>query len=113
VKTAILIATILLVGTAVDASAQLLRSEFCAAKFTATSAELSGGFRTYAILLPGNRFMSEKMTRTEWTSCVCSRGDQSCDCCSYDIAKACAEVKRLEVVNNSVIRLRPCEGGQR
>ncbi len=111
-KAAILAVTMLLTAS-VSAGANFFGPQFCAAQFHVAKLEREAGFRTNEVLLSSRRTWHEKMTRTEWVSCMCAQKNQSCDCCAYDIAKICAEIVRLHVVTGNVLRVPPCEEGQR
>jgi hypothetical protein len=95
------------------AAEAFLGPQFCAAQFQIPRSEMKQqGISAREILISDDRTLHEKMRRDQRVRCMCPKGDQPCDCCDYDLERACAEVQRLNTATNSVLRFPACERGQ-
>jgi hypothetical protein len=111
-RTALAVAVTLLLGLV--AAQAFVGPQFCAAQFQLPRSEMKQhGIGPVEVYFTDGRTLFEKMKRDQWVRCMCPKGDQPCDCCDYDLEKACAEVQRLGAANNGVLRLGACERGQR
>ena len=109
-RTALAVAVMLLFWLV--AAQAFLGPQFCAAQFQLPRSEMKQqGISKIGVYITDGRTLHEKMRRDQWVRCMCPKDDQPCDCCDYDLEKACAEVQRLGAANNGVLRLLACERG--
>jgi hypothetical protein len=105
-------AILLLTAGFMPAQAGSLRSQlsqFCAKRYQVPVSEV-GTYRTgMGLYTLGGPTQYERMTRTEWIDCFCK--GQWCDCCEYDIAKACAFVAHRNATTKDTFRFSSCENG--
>jgi len=95
------------------AAQAFLGPQFCAAQFQLPRSEMKQqGLSALEILISDGRTWFQKMRRDQWVSCMCPKGDQPCDCCDYDLEKACSEVQRINTTTMNVLRFPACERGQ-